>query len=50
MADSELDKIISKPKQGADAPLGSIKPGDAEDHPPRGRARRADRRTEPRFV
>ena len=27
---SELDKIISKPKQGADVPLGTIEPGDAE--------------------
>ena len=27
---SELDRIISKPKQGADAPLGTIEPGDAE--------------------
>ena len=30
MTDSELDKIISKPKQGADVPLGTIEPGDAE--------------------
>lgn len=30
MTDSELDKIISKPKQGADVPLGTLEPGDAE--------------------
>lgn len=27
---SELDRIISKPKQGADVPLGTVKPGTAE--------------------